>query len=885
MSRRTVLVDGPLAYRMRRTHAARAGDVGVQILTLSALAARLAGGFRRPVEPSELDGAIHAALDEGGLGELQKIHDLPGMTRAVAATLRRLWNADLSALNYRARSPRWAAIATLEERVRGKLSGGVLLPLDLRDAALARSAHAAALLGPIEIFQVPDVAPIWRPLLLALVERVPCSWVGPAGEIEEWWRFDIQQPASSSGTVPRVETTPSPRAEVEEALRWARELVASGRAKPEEIGVCAASPSEYDSHFLVYAAGASLALHFSHGRPAMATWEGQACAALADVLLRGISQLRLRRLLSYSHGKTDSLSDLPFNWWLGLEQAASLSTMGHWEQALKKAYAQREDGVDVSKILLPVIESLSGGVSRAAAIEGLLPRAARLLWRQALQQAPSDALEYSLQSLRVPDSSDPSASVAWGPAKHLEAAPRPWMRMLGLTSRSWPRSPPDDPLLPAPELAGIKNLPTVRDMDRRAFATLKAHATRELVISRSRYSVQGSLQGPSPLLSKDWKVDDLRRAQIPKHAFSEVDRILARDVELSQLPVARSASSCWADWQSSDVTVHDGAVVVNDPVLKSALAVTQSATSLHRMLRDPIGYMWRYALGWHTPTEDAQLLALDPGNFGELVHALLRDVIATLEPSPGVSKATHAEVNAALKVACDRISTSWPLVRTVPPAILWRHTLSEAAGFAAKALTLGGDLMVGTRTWSEVDFGDARAAGQSASSPWSPAQTVTIPGTNITIKGTIDRVDLREAGDAVRVTDYKTGAIPKNPQNVRFGYGGELQRVIYSIAARALVPGSPKIVARLVFLASDPPAIYGLNAGAVEEAMSEGAIVLRDAAAALARGHTLLGPDSRSEWNSLQIALPSSIDSYAMRKMPAVRRTLGSAFTGIWEQE
>ena len=227
MSRRTVLVDGPLAYRMRRTHAARAGDVGVQILTLPSLAARLAGGFRRPVEPIELDGAIRAALDEGGLGELQKIHDLPGMTRAVAATLRRLWSADLSALNHRARSPRWAAIATLEERVRGKLSGGVLLPLDLRDAALARTAHAAALLGPIEIFQVPDVAPIWRPLLLALVERVPCSWVGPAGEIEEWWRSDMQHAAFSAGTVPRVETTPSPRAEVEEALRWARELVAS----------------------------------------------------------------------------------------------------------------------------------------------------------------------------------------------------------------------------------------------------------------------------------------------------------------------------------------------------------------------------------------------------------------------------------------------------------------------------------------------------------------------------------------------------------------------------------------------------------------------------------------------------------------------------------
>ena len=42
MNRRTVIVEGPLAFRMRRIAAARQGEAGVQIMTLPQLAARLA---------------------------------------------------------------------------------------------------------------------------------------------------------------------------------------------------------------------------------------------------------------------------------------------------------------------------------------------------------------------------------------------------------------------------------------------------------------------------------------------------------------------------------------------------------------------------------------------------------------------------------------------------------------------------------------------------------------------------------------------------------------------------------------------------------------------------------------------------------------------------
>jgi hypothetical protein len=51
MKRRTVIVEGPLAFRMRRLPAARRLEAGVQIVTLPLLADHLAGDFFVPRDP------------------------------------------------------------------------------------------------------------------------------------------------------------------------------------------------------------------------------------------------------------------------------------------------------------------------------------------------------------------------------------------------------------------------------------------------------------------------------------------------------------------------------------------------------------------------------------------------------------------------------------------------------------------------------------------------------------------------------------------------------------------------------------------------------------------------------------------------------------------
>src|ERR1700737_4428993 len=111
MKRWTVVVEGPLAFRMRRLAAARRTETGLQILTLPLLAARLAGGFCRSARSQDLEPAIRLALDAPGFVEMEAIRQLPGMTRSIAWTLSRVWDADLSLNDMIHESPRLCDLA------------------------------------------------------------------------------------------------------------------------------------------------------------------------------------------------------------------------------------------------------------------------------------------------------------------------------------------------------------------------------------------------------------------------------------------------------------------------------------------------------------------------------------------------------------------------------------------------------------------------------------------------------------------------------------------------------------------------------------------------------------------------------------------------------
>lgn len=285
MKRRVIVVSGAVAYRMRRLDAARARDIGLEILTLPLLAARLAGGFCRLADRELLAPAIAGALAGGGFKEIEEVRSLPGMVRAVMQTLDRAWTSDLNLDALANVSSRLSDLALIQQRVRAALPPGAMLPQDARDAALARIQIAPAVFGSVTLDRLVDVDPVWRPLLITLASRIDVSWKA-VGVVDRSW---------FSGAVAVIEqTTPQqiegdlcadPRAEVVEALRWARELLSRGEIAAVDIGIVAASPATWDEHMLVLSREAKLPIHFSHGLPALSTWEGQGCAALADILV------------------------------------------------------------------------------------------------------------------------------------------------------------------------------------------------------------------------------------------------------------------------------------------------------------------------------------------------------------------------------------------------------------------------------------------------------------------------------------------------------------------------------------------------------------------------------------------------------------------------
>jgi hypothetical protein len=85
-----------------------------------------------------------------------------------------------------------------------------------------------------------------------------------------------------------------------------RNLISSGAARPGDIALAAAHPEAWDEHFLALAADTGIRIHFSHGVPALSTRDGQRCAALADLLLRGLSEARVRRLVTLCHREVAS---------------------------------------------------------------------------------------------------------------------------------------------------------------------------------------------------------------------------------------------------------------------------------------------------------------------------------------------------------------------------------------------------------------------------------------------------------------------------------------------------------------------------------------------------------------------------------------------------
>lgn len=868
ITRSTHIVDGLLALRSARAAAARSGAIGREILTLPILAARLVGGFTTPAGTDVLYPAIQVALAAGGFQDIDAIAGLPGMPRAVLQSLDSVWRADLNLSSLADETARFHDLALIEARVRNSIPATHMLPRDLRDAAAKRAEQARNLLGPVTLAGILEVDPVWRPLLNAIARVTELSWDLPERVEQSWFGGAIRRNAAPGPAQTSAETSADPKSEVVEALRWARQLLSTGAVRAQDVAIAATSTQDWDDHFLAYVRSAALPVHFSHGVPALSTADGQTCAALADILGHGLSQERVWRLIRRLPAGPFA-SSLPQDWFAGIPRGAALRTLDQWREAIAAARTQRAVPELAEQILLPILELLAQGPdSGSEAGARLLSGASLTMWDEALRSAPAHAIALSLQSLRVADQRDPANSVVWCPASHLASCPRPFTRLLGLTSRSWPRSENDDPLIPHHMLERRKLHPvSTAERDRLHFEVIRAHTREQLVLSRPQRNAKGGLLSPSALWPGVSVVH--KRDRVPEHAFSEADRLLARARDAGQLAHVRQAQLCWRNWQwRSDLTAHDGLSNANHPAIEAALKRVQSTTSLQRLLRDPLGFVWRYALGWRSARQEPEPLQLDPMAFGELVHELISRAITALEPTPGFARASADEIEAAIAGASKAVLSAWPLQRSVPPAILWRHTVKEAARRTAKGLASDDQVRSDTRSWTEVPFGQIDPVKEQA--PWDVTIAVPIERTALVFGGRMDRLDIRATGDGARITDYKSIKPPPKTQRITLGQGRELQRVLYAIAVRALLPEVRMVVARLIYLADDP-ATFELKGDKLDDAIGQAIGYLSAATEILRSGRIAPRWEKDAVYDDMRLALPADRESYLRRKSPEFR--------------
>lgn len=145
-----------------------------------------------------------------------------------------------------------------------------------------------------------------------------------------------------------------------EALRWARCLMASG-VPASQIAIATAFPGDYDEHFLTLRGDANIDLHFVHGVRTVTTRDGQAAAALADIVVRGLSQSRLHRLATLCR-ENGPFKGFPDGWMRILLSDAPLSTAAAWARILPGLTAEDwPDGVDHAPALRKAVEVLAKG--------------------------------------------------------------------------------------------------------------------------------------------------------------------------------------------------------------------------------------------------------------------------------------------------------------------------------------------------------------------------------------------------------------------------------------------------------------------------------------------------------------------------------------------
>jgi RecB family exonuclease len=458
----------------------------------------------------------------------------------------------------------------------------------------------------------------------------------------------------------------------------------------------------------------------------------------------------------------------------------------------------------------------------------------------------------------------------------------------GLTERTFPRKPREDPLLLDAlrrELGGALDTQDERARHERVLLRLAVGAARrrlELSYSRleqsearprvpSFYALEvarattgdvpepqrmereaaaaagARLAGPAP--------DDPARAiDEVEHDLSTLRRLLgsgdargrARYLLEMNDALARSLRARWSRW-SRKFTPADGLVRVSDGT-RATLAAARldarpySASALQKFAACPYQFFLSAICRLEPRPEAAPIIELDPATRGHLFHRVQADFMRALADAGRLplTAATVAEARATLDEALDRVAERYR--EQLAPAIgrVWQDEIESMRADLRMWLD---QTAAGHARWApaafELAFGLPRDPDND---PRSVEAEVTLPE-GYRLRGIVDLVERRRDGEDLRVTDYKTGR-DWTRRNLVVDGGQMLQPVLYGLVVEQLF--GARVAESRLYYCTRAGGFSERTVGLTPDARARGAQVLAVIDRAVAAGFLPAAPRPRA---------------------------------------
>ena len=353
-----------------------------------------------------------------------------------------------------------------------------------------------------------------------------------------------------------------------------RELIASGKARPEDIAIAAASPADFDDHIMALSADANIPIHFVHGLArgddAGRADGGGSGRSAAERRFAGTDRPFVRTPALTRRRRSQGCRATGRAFCRRTPRSRPSSAGG---RRLTRLPAEDwPEAIDRSNLVMDVLRSHRAGTRRSGGDRRKTSsgESARALAEARSPTGRPHALTVTLAQLRVPDGLEPASNVIWTSAISLASAPRPFVRLLALNSGRWPRRISEDRLIPD-HIIPIEELDPlpIADGDRRDFLTILASARSASDLLQPARRRAAACLARSPLIG-DLAEIYLSRGRTPEHAASEADRLLARPGEFRKTPIAVSGVALLAATGSKpEITAHDGLVGRGHPRLQN----------------------------------------------------------------------------------------------------------------------------------------------------------------------------------------------------------------------------------------------------------------------------------------------------------------------------